>query len=156
MEGKIYLAWAIIFLTVARTAKLTEAQEFIYTKFSCDNMIPQHTTEVTRLMEEEKLEMESNHVNTPTSPTTEEEEEEEGSGSTTPTTTTTTTTTTRPPPAPKAQVYNGNINMQILTSEDKYRRLKTLEGEFIVKSMDGRGSGRVSEQNREQPFPRIP
>ncbi|KAK8407016.1 hypothetical protein O3P69_007518 [Scylla paramamosain] len=90
--------------------RLTAAQEFIYTKFSCDDMIPQHTTEVTRLLEEEKAEMESNHVNTPTSPMTEEEEESSDLHL-----------------SPKAQMYSGNINMQILTSEDKYRRLKTLE-----------------------------
>ncbi|XP_050690597.1 uncharacterized protein LOC126982518 [Eriocheir sinensis] len=124
MQGKSYLAWAIISLTVVQTARPAAGQEYTYSKYSCREMIPLHVTEVEWLMDREEQESkeETNHVSEPA--------ESGGGGESgsngTMTTTTTTTTTTRPP-APKPQIYQGNVDVKVLTSEQKYRRLKPLE-----------------------------
>ncbi|XP_071537528.1 putative ferric-chelate reductase 1 [Panulirus ornatus] len=117
MCGMRHHAWILCLLTVAQTVRLAASQGFIYSKYSCQDLIPRHPDAVAMA---EKREQEINHVQQPA---------EEGKNTTTEeasTTTTTTTTTTTSPPPPEASMYTGNMQVQVLTSEEGYRRLKTL------------------------------
>ncbi|XP_066962329.1 uncharacterized protein [Macrobrachium rosenbergii] len=130
------LALAFLAASVLQLSALeVTGQTFRYSKMSCEDLIPRHPDEIAAfLREEQKL----NHVAQPTraaDSTATEATEETGSttattaGTTTTTTTTTRTTTTTTTPAtppPKVENYKGTVDIQVLTSEDAYRRLKTL------------------------------
>ncbi|XP_042217563.1 putative ferric-chelate reductase 1 isoform X1 [Homarus americanus] len=108
MCGMGHLAWVICLLTVSQLVRSSAAQGFIYTKDSCLDLVPRHRD--TLKMDEKKEE--PNHVKEPTDNTT--------------TTTNTTTTKQRPPAAPEVTMYSGDVQVKVMTSEDNYRRLKTL------------------------------
>lgn len=105
-------------LAFVGAAGVSASDVFLYSRHSCDDLVPRHPLAI-----EKADTMLTNHVQQPT-PTKKADTEDTNA---TTTSTTTTTTTTQPPP-PEATAYTGNAEIKVMTSEDSYRRLKSLRG----------------------------
>ncbi|XP_037784319.1 uncharacterized protein LOC119580311 [Penaeus monodon] len=110
------MLWPMYVLAFVGAAGVSASDVFLYSRHSCDDLVPRHPLAI-----EKADTMLTNHVQQPT-PTKKADTEDTNA---TTTSTTTTTTTTQPPP-PEATAYTGNAEIKVMTSEDSYRRLKSL------------------------------
>ncbi|XP_069980082.1 uncharacterized protein [Penaeus vannamei] len=99
-------------------AGVSASDVFLYSRHSCDDLIPRHPVAI-----EKADAMMTNHVQQPT-PT--KKADTEGANANATTTSTTTTTTTTQPPPPAVPLYTGSAEVKVMTSENTYRRLKSL------------------------------
>ncbi|XP_069184948.1 putative ferric-chelate reductase 1 [Procambarus clarkii] len=110
MCGLGHLGWVMCLLTVTLRAGQATGQEFLFTEHSCKDLVPRHRDAI-RMAPGDKNK--TNHVKAQ-------------SGGTNDTTEAPTETPTEPPSLPAAQEYSGDMDVEVLTSETSYRRLKSL------------------------------
>lgn len=113
------MLWPIYVLAFV-AAGVSASDVFLYSRHSCDDLIPRHPVAI-----EKADAMMTNHVQQPT-PT--KKADTEGANANATTTSTTTTTTTTQPPPPAVPLYTGGAEVKVMTSENTYRRLKSLRG----------------------------